>query len=83
MGTGALSPGVKLTIHLQLMPRSRKCESIPPLPHMPSWGRKILPYVFFMADDKIQVIRGNLIPDSYNEVTERNSITIHVLRNKM
>jgi hypothetical protein len=29
--------GVKLTTHLQLVPRSRKCGSIPPLPHMPSW----------------------------------------------
>jgi hypothetical protein len=29
--------GVKLTTHLQLVPRSRKCGSIHPLPHMPSW----------------------------------------------
>jgi hypothetical protein len=39
---GALSPeikrpGVKLTTHLQLMSRSRKCGSIHPLPHTPSW----------------------------------------------
>jgi hypothetical protein len=38
---GALSPGVKrpgrLTTHLQLVPRSRKCGSIHPLPHTPSW----------------------------------------------
>jgi hypothetical protein len=39
---GALSPrvkrpGVKLTTHLQLMPRSRKRGSIHPLPHTPSW----------------------------------------------
>jgi hypothetical protein len=38
---GALSPGestldVKLTTHLQLVPRSRKCGSIDPLPHTPS-----------------------------------------------
>jgi hypothetical protein len=38
----ALSPGesgqgVKLTTHLQLVPRSRKCGSIHPLPHTPSW----------------------------------------------
>jgi hypothetical protein len=38
---GALSPGessrgVKLTTHLQLVPRSRKYESIHPLPHTPS-----------------------------------------------
>jgi hypothetical protein len=32
---GALSPGVKLTIHLQLVPRSRKRGSIHPLPHAP------------------------------------------------
>jgi hypothetical protein len=29
--------GLKLTTHLQLVPRSRKCGSIHPLPHMPSW----------------------------------------------
>jgi hypothetical protein len=29
--------GMKLTIHLQLVPRSRKCGSIHPLPHTPSW----------------------------------------------
>jgi hypothetical protein len=29
--------GVKLTTHLQLVPRSRKCGSIRPLPHTPSW----------------------------------------------
>jgi hypothetical protein len=29
--------GVKLTTHLQLVPRSRKCESIHLLPHTPSW----------------------------------------------
>jgi hypothetical protein len=29
--------GVKLTTHLQLLARSRKCRSIHPLPHMPSW----------------------------------------------
>jgi hypothetical protein len=29
--------GVKLTTHLQLVPRSRKCGSIHPLPHTPSW----------------------------------------------
>jgi hypothetical protein len=42
MGTGALSRGlsgrgVKLTTHLQLVPRSRKCGSIHPLPHTSSW----------------------------------------------
>jgi hypothetical protein len=39
---GALSPGqsrwdVKLTTYLRLIPRSIKCGSINPLPHMPSW----------------------------------------------
>jgi hypothetical protein len=29
--------GVKLTTHLQLVPRSRKCGSIHPFPHTPSW----------------------------------------------
>jgi hypothetical protein len=29
--------GVKLTTHLQLVPRSRKCGSIHPLPHTSSW----------------------------------------------
>jgi hypothetical protein len=29
--------GVKLTTHLQLVPRSRKCDSIHPLPHTSSW----------------------------------------------
>jgi hypothetical protein len=33
---GALSR-VKLTTHLQLVPRSRKCGSIHPLPHTSSW----------------------------------------------
>jgi hypothetical protein len=28
---------VKLTTHIQLVPRSRKCGSIHPLPHTPSW----------------------------------------------
>jgi hypothetical protein len=39
---GALSPGIKRpahegTTHLQLLPRSRKCGFIHPLPHTPSW----------------------------------------------
>jgi hypothetical protein len=43
MGTGGLCPpglsgrGVKQTTHLQLVLRSRKCRSILPLPHTPSW----------------------------------------------
>jgi hypothetical protein len=31
------SRGVKLTTHLQLVPRSRKCGSIHPFSHTPSW----------------------------------------------
>jgi hypothetical protein len=34
---GESGRGVKLTTHLQLVPRSRKCGSIHPLPHTPSW----------------------------------------------
>jgi hypothetical protein len=38
MGTGdKAAGGVKLTTHLQLVPRSRKRASIHPLPHKPSW----------------------------------------------
>jgi hypothetical protein len=43
MGTGGSFPGgqsgrgVKLTTHLQLVPRSRKYGSIHSLPHTPSW----------------------------------------------
>jgi hypothetical protein len=29
--------GVKLTTHFQLVPRTRKCGSIHPIPHTPSW----------------------------------------------
>jgi hypothetical protein len=32
-----LDRGVELTSHLQLVPRSRKCGSIHPLPHTSSW----------------------------------------------
>jgi hypothetical protein len=34
---GQSGRGVKLTTHLQLVPKSRKCGPIHPLPHMPSW----------------------------------------------
>jgi hypothetical protein len=37
MGTGGSFPGGEATTHLHLVPRSRKCGSIHPLPHMPSW----------------------------------------------
>jgi hypothetical protein len=33
---------VKLTTHLQLVQRSRKCGSIQPLPHTPSWHNALL-----------------------------------------
>jgi hypothetical protein len=36
---GQSGQGVKLTTHLQLVPRSRKRGSIHPLPHTPSWRR--------------------------------------------
>jgi hypothetical protein len=39
---GALSPGVKLTTHLQLVPRSRKRGCIHPLPYTPSWSSACL-----------------------------------------
>jgi hypothetical protein len=34
---GDLSPGVKLTTHLKLVPRSRIRGSVHPLPYTPSW----------------------------------------------
>jgi hypothetical protein len=34
---GQCGRGVKLTTHLQLVPRSRKCGPIQPFPHTPSW----------------------------------------------
>jgi hypothetical protein len=37
LSRGSIGRGVKLTTHLQLVPRSSKCESINPLPHTPSW----------------------------------------------
>jgi hypothetical protein len=37
LGGGLSGRSVQLTTHLQLVPRSRKCGSIHPLPHMPSW----------------------------------------------
>jgi hypothetical protein len=35
--SGVKRPGVKLTNHLQLVPRSRKHGCVYPLPHMSSW----------------------------------------------
>jgi hypothetical protein len=37
LSRGESGRGVKLTTRLQLLPRSRKCGSIHPLPHTPSW----------------------------------------------
>jgi hypothetical protein len=34
---GQSARGVELTTHLQLVPRSRKCESVHPLPYTSSW----------------------------------------------
>jgi hypothetical protein len=34
---GESGRGMKLTTHFQLVPRSRKCGYIHPLPHTPSW----------------------------------------------
>jgi hypothetical protein len=34
---GLSGGGAKLTTHLQLVPRSRKCGSIHPVPHTPAW----------------------------------------------
>jgi hypothetical protein len=36
---GKSGRGMKLITHLQLVLKSRKCESIHPLPHTPSWRR--------------------------------------------
>jgi hypothetical protein len=37
MGIGSEVAGAWSWLHLQLVPRSRKCESVHPLPHTPSW----------------------------------------------
>jgi hypothetical protein len=37
ISSGYSGRGVKLTTQLQLVSRSRKCGSIHPLPHTPSW----------------------------------------------
>jgi hypothetical protein len=37
MGTGGSFPGVKVTNHLHLVPRSRMRGSMPPFPKTPSW----------------------------------------------
>jgi hypothetical protein len=38
LSRGQSGRGVKLITHLQIVPRSRKCGSIHPLPHTPSWS---------------------------------------------
>jgi hypothetical protein len=37
LSSGVKRPGRELTTHIQLLLRSRKCGSIHPLSHMPSW----------------------------------------------
>jgi hypothetical protein len=37
LSLGVKRSGCKVTTHLHLMPRSRNCGTIPPLPHTPSW----------------------------------------------
>jgi hypothetical protein len=37
LSQGVKWPGCEADHHLQLLPRSRKCESIHPFPHTPSW----------------------------------------------
>jgi hypothetical protein len=37
LSPGVKRPGVKLATRLQLVPMSRKCGSIHPFPHTPSW----------------------------------------------
>jgi hypothetical protein len=50
---------VKLTTHLQLVPRSRKCGSIHPLPHTPSWrsARGQLYFLLYMFRPQRVVFR--------------------------
>jgi hypothetical protein len=36
-GVSKVAGGMKLNIHLQLVPRLITCGAIPPPPHMPSW----------------------------------------------
>jgi hypothetical protein len=62
---GALSPGVKLITHLKLVPRSRKCGSIHPLPIR-----------LHMAQCLISSAQGQLIPttDEY----EKHGVAIPV-----
>jgi hypothetical protein len=47
LSRGYSGRGVKLTAHLQLVPRSRICGSIYPLPHVPSWHNASL-YSFIL-----------------------------------
>jgi hypothetical protein len=50
--------GVKLTTHLQLVMRSRKCESTYPLPHTPSWRNVVflLLFYFFIIVSGVRLI---------------------------
>jgi hypothetical protein len=44
---------VKLTTHLELLPRSRKCGYIHPLPHTPPWCRDN--FTFYVANPRRSV----------------------------
>jgi hypothetical protein len=53
---GVSGRGVKLTSHLQLVPRSRKCGSIHPLPYTSSWRNAYLTFTISYSD------RAEVIP---------------------
>jgi hypothetical protein len=49
LSLGQSGRGVRLTIHLQLVPRPRKRGSIHPLPHTLSWRRSFIFYFIYGA----------------------------------
>jgi hypothetical protein len=55
---------VKLTTHLQLVPRSRKCGSIHPLPHTPSWwstGTTLPLPLLFLVITSFVLVRSQIL----------------------
>jgi hypothetical protein len=57
--------GVKLTTHLQIVPRPRKCGSIHPLPHTPSWRSDLLVkhrdnFTIILNQPPIEWVQGTL-----------------------
>jgi hypothetical protein len=63
--------GVNLTTHLQLVPRSRKCGSIHPLPHMPSWRNA------YLVKHKVNFTNNiNLMAVSLSGVRTRSSLSV-------